>query len=128
MPQILTRTIRNSVREVSLSLRWIKEILERGGGIGGEHQIFANEKGVKAGGAQLLQIVVGPQAGFADGKAIFGNMLDQFVGSLHAHRKGFQVAVVYSDDSRTGRKRAGEFFERVNLDERLHAEFAAQSD
>jgi len=101
---------------------------EGGGGVGGEHEVLANEEGVEADGAELPQVLVGAQAGFADGEAIVRDVLDQIVRGLHAYREGFQVAIVHTEDARTGRYRASELFKRVDFDERLHAQFASESD
>lgn len=88
----------------------------------------ADEEGVKTGSAQFHEIVVGAQAGFADGNAIVGNAADQFEGSFESNGKRLEVAVVYADDARTGGEGPIEFVGGVNFDERLHAQLAAQSE
>ncbi len=86
---------------------WSEELREGGCGIRREHEVLADEEGIEAGDAEPLQVVVGAQAGLADGDAIVRNVLDQFVRSLHAHGECFQVAIVHAEDARAGRKRAG---------------------
>src|SRR5207245_4710635 len=49
---------------------------ERGkgrGGIRSEHEVRADEESVKTGGAKFHEIVMGAQAGFADGDAVIGS-------------------------------------------------------
>src|SRR5260370_14114540 len=99
-----------------------------GGRMGGEHKMRANEESVKTGGAELDEIGVRAQAGFADGDAFVGNAPDQFERGIDLNGQGLQVAVVYTDDARTGSERAIELFSGVNFDERLHADLAAKSE
>src|SRR5260370_36132870 len=99
-----------------------------GGRIGSEHKMRANEESVKTGGAKLDEIGVRAQAGFADGDALVGNAPDQFKRSIDVNGQGLQVAVVYTDDARTGSERAIELFSGVNFDERLHADLSAKSE
>src|SRR6266850_156825 len=106
MPQILTRIMAIYLQR---SQRRTEERGKRGDGIRRKHEMRANEESVKTGGAKLHEIVVGAQAGFADGD-----------------RR--EVAVVYADDAGAGAESAVELIGSVNLDERLHAQLAAQSD
>ena len=91
-------------------------------------RLFADEKSVEAGDAEFGEVVVSAQTRFADGDAVVGNAVDQLEGSLDAQVESLQVAIVDADDAGAGGKRAVEFGGGVNLDERLHAEFAAESD
>src|SRR5260370_39539871 len=88
----------------------------------------ANEESVKTGGAELDEIGVRAQAGFADGDALVGNTPDQFKRSIDVNGHGLQVAIVYTDDTRTGSERAIELFSGVNFDERLHDDLSAKSE
>src|SRR5260370_17494074 len=88
----------------------------------------ANEESVKTGGAELDEIGVRAQAGFADGDALVGNTPDQFKRSIDVNGHGLQVAIVYTDDTRTGSERAIDLFSGVNFDERLHADLSAKSE
>ena len=97
-------------------------------GIGREHEMRADEESVEACGAKLHEIVMGAQAGFADRDAVVWNAADQFEGCFDADGEGFEVTVVYTDDAGAGGERAVEFFGGVHLDERLHAQLAAQGD
>lgn len=101
---------------------------EGSGGIGSEHEVLADEEGVEADGAKILKISVSAQAGFGNGEAVIGNMLDQVVGSLHADIECFEVAVVDADDAGIGGESAIEFGAGVDFDERFHSEFAAESE
>ena len=56
----------------------------------------ANEKSVETGGVQLHQIIVGAQAGFADGNAIIRDAADQFERSIKADRERSYIAIVYA--------------------------------
>ena len=47
--------------------------------------MFADKKGVEAGGAQIMKIGVGAKTGFGDGDAVIGNVLDELEGSLYTH-------------------------------------------
>src|SRR5258708_14831134 len=63
--------------------RGAEELDERGGRIGSEHQVLADEKCVEAGFVEFLQVVVGAEAGFADGDAIVRDAFDQFRSEEH---------------------------------------------
>ena len=85
-----------------------EELKKGGGGIGGEHEVFTDEKGVEAGGAQITKIGVSAKTGFGDGDAVIGNLLDELEGSLYTHGQRLQVAIVDADDAgslRRGRDR-----------------------
>ena len=69
-------------------------------GSGAEHEVFADEEGIEAGGAEFLQIVVGAQSGFADSEAVIGDVVDKCVGSFHVNGERFQVAIVHADNAR----------------------------
>jgi len=61
--------------------------------------VFTDQESVEAGGTEILKIGVGSQAGFGDGQAMVRDLFDQFEGRFHAHRQGFQVAIVDADDA-----------------------------
>src|SRR6266446_6090916 len=107
MPQILTR------------------IMATYGVPGGE---MRRAESIEACGAKLHEIVMGAQAGFADRDAVVRNATDLFEGCFDADGKGFEVTVVYTDNAGAGGQGAVEFLRRVHLDERLHAQLAAQGD
>src|SRR5256885_2084935 len=125
MPQILTRIM---AVYLQCSQRRTAERGKRGGGIRRKHEMSADEEGVEPGGLKLHEIVVRAQAGFADGDAIVGDPADQFEGCFDADGERFEVAVVYADDAGAASESAVELIGRVNLDERLHANLAAQGD
>jgi len=73
MPQILTRTM------TTTRPRRSDEKSGKGrAGIGRKHEMRADEEGIEARGTKLHEVVVGAQAGFADGDAAVGNAADQF--------------------------------------------------
>ncbi len=117
-------------RSGHLASLWLraKEFGEGGGGIGREHQAGADEEGVETRGAQFCQFGGGADAGFADGDAVVGYLVDQFERGFDADIERFQIAVVDADDFCAGGDGAREFFAGVNFDHRLHAEFPAESD
>src|SRR5258708_19025667 len=123
MPQIFTRT----TTRLLLPGRAAEELDERGGRIGSEHQVLADEKRVEAGFAEFLQVVVGAEAGFADGDAIVRDAFNQFERSLHADVERFQVAVVDADDAAAYGEGAVEVLGRMNFHERLHSKFTAKA-
>ena len=86
----------------------------------------ADEESIETGGAKLNEIVVGAQAGLADGDAFVGNAADQCEGGFDADGERFEIAVVYADDAGAGGEGAVEFRRGVDLDERFHANFAAE--
>ena len=88
----------------------------------------ADEEGVEPGGAKPLQAVVRTEAGFANGNAMVRDAIDQFKRSFDPSRERLEVAIVHADDARTGGERAVDFANSVDLDKRLHAEFAAECD
>ncbi len=88
----------------------------------------ADQESVKTGGAELHEIVVGAQTGFADGDAVVGNAADQFERSIYINGQRLQIAIVYTQDARPGGEGAIEFFAGVNFDERLHSNLAAKYD
>jgi len=101
---------------------------ERGGGIGGLHEVFANEESVKTGGPEGLQIGVSAQARFGYSDAVIGNVFDQFARDFDVDREGFEIAIVDAEDASAGGQRAVEFGASVHFDERLHVEFAAKGN
>jgi len=123
-PQIFTRT----TTRLLLPGRYAEELDERSGRIGSEHQVLANEKRVEAGFTKFLQIVVGAEAGFADGDAIVRDAFDQFERSLDADVERLEVAVVDTDDAAAYGEGAAEFLGRVNFHERLHSKLTAEGD
>src|ERR1700757_2351758 len=105
------------------------EQLDEGrGGIVGEHQVLTDEEAVEARAAKVLKVGVGAESGFGDGETTVGNVLDELERGLHADGQGFQVAVVDADDAGSSGKSAVQFHLCVDLDERLHREFAAKND
>ena len=74
------------------------------------------------------EIVVGAEAGFANGDAAIGNALDQFEGSLDAEIESFQIAIIHADDTGLGGERAVEFRGGVNFHQGLHFQLTAESD
>src|SRR5260370_16387636 len=86
-----------------------------GGRIGGEHKMRANEESVKTGGAELDEIGVRAQAGFADGDALVGNTPDQFKRSIDVNGHGLQVPIVYTNDTPTASDRAIQPLSRLNF-------------
>src|SRR5260370_1574367 len=88
----------------------------------------ADEESVKTSGAKSCEIAVCAQSGFADGDAVVRNAADQLERSMDVNAHRLKIAVVYPQNARTGCERAIEFFARVDLDQRLHADFAAQHD
>src|SRR4029077_9148224 len=90
--------------------------------------MLADEECVEACFAEFLQVVVGAESGFADGDAIVGDAFDQFEGSLDADVERLQVAVVDANDAAARGDGTVEFIGRVDLDERLHAKFAAEGE
>jgi hypothetical protein len=101
---------------------------ERGGRVGSEHEMLADEEGVEARRAKVPKIGVGAESGFGYGEAMLGDLFDQFERCFHAHSKGLQVAIVDADNAGVRSESAIEFGLRVDLDERLHGKFAAQSE
>src|ERR1700732_4653909 len=89
--------------------RRAQKIRERGGRVGSEHEVFADEESVKAGSAQAKNIIVGAQAGFTERDTIIGNVIDQLEGRFRANSERFQVAIVYAEDAGVGRECAAEF-------------------
>src|SRR5258708_4430698 len=124
MPEMCTRT----ATRLLLPGRGAEELDERGSRIGSEHQVLTDEKRIETGFLELLQVVVGAEAGFADGDAIFWDASDQFERSLDADVERLQVAVVDADDAAANGESAAEFLGRVNFHERLHSKFAAEGD
>jgi len=55
----------------------------------------ADEEGIETGGAQLDEIVVGTQAGFAHGDAMVRDAINQFERSLDASCESLEVAIVH---------------------------------
>src|ERR1700752_5326833 len=90
--------------------------------------MFADEEGIETGLVEAKQIVVGAEAGFADGDTMVRDALDQFQRGFRANREGLQVAIVDAKNARIGREGAVELGLCVDFNERLHAEFAAKSD
>lgn len=105
-----------------------EEMEERDARIGSQHEVLADEKGIEASAAELPEIRMGAQAGFGDGEAVFGNMLDKLERRLHAHGKGFQVAIVDADDASFDGQGTVEFGARMDFNKRFHVEFAAKGD
>ena len=105
-----------------------EQIRERRGGIGREHKMFADEECVEANGTQAKKIIVCGQAGLAAGDTMLGNLLDQLAGSFGAHGQCLQVAIVHPEDAGARCKRAAEFGAGMNLNERFHAEWAAEGN
>src|SRR5579864_2243336 len=93
-----------------------------------EHEAFANQKSIKAGAAQLREIVVSAKPGLADGHARVWYTLDKFERCLDAQIQSLQIAIVDADDAGICRKRAFEFGGRVNFDQRLHFKFSPECD
>ena len=101
---------------------------ESGGGIGGQHEVLADEESIEAHAAKFLEVGVGAEAGFGYGEAVIGNLFDQLERSFHAHREGFQIAIVDADDAGIRGKGAIEFGAGVDFDKRLHCEIAAEGE
>ena len=59
-----------------LRRRGVQKYAKRDARIGGEHEVFADEKSIEASGVEIFQIVVRAQAGFGDSNAIVGNVGD----------------------------------------------------
>ena len=112
-------------KEGSAALRG-EELGEGEGGVGGLHELFADEEGVEACGAEFDEVGVGAEAGFADGDTIIGNVGDEFEGRFAADFESFQVAIIDTDDACGCGEGAIEFSGSVNFDERLHGEFTAE--
>lgn len=108
--------------------RRCEEVEKGGGGIGGLHEVFADEEGVETRGAEVLQVGVGAQAGFSNGEAVIRDFFDQFEGCLHPNRKRFQIAIIDADDARVSSQGPTEFAAGVNFDERLHLQFTAERE
>src|SRR5580692_4957032 len=87
-----------------------------------------NEKSIKASRAEFRKIVMGSQAGFANGDAIVRNARDEFERSLDAHGKCSQIAIIYAQDACAGPEGALKLAGRVHLDEWLHPKLAAERD
>src|SRR5229473_3455818 len=64
---------------LALRGRRAEKIFERGGGIGCQHEMFADQEGVEAGSAQSNKIVVRAQAGFTYRDTMVGDAADQFM-------------------------------------------------
>ncbi len=64
---------------LALRCRRAEKIGERGGGIGCQHEMFADQEGVEAGSAQSNKIVVRAQAGFTYRDTMVGDATDQFM-------------------------------------------------
>jgi len=92
----------------------------------GEHEVLANEEGVEADGAELPQVLVGAQAGFADGEAIVRDVLDQIVRVARVPRGFLGRDCSHRGMPRTGRNRprGSELFKRVDFARALHARVA----
>jgi len=90
--------------------------------------VFADEKGVEARGAKLLQIGVSAQTRFGNGEAVVGNVIDQLEGGFPPHGESFQVAIVDAEDASFRGQSAVEFGASVYFNERLHGKFAAEGE
>src|SRR5258708_22865722 len=88
----------------------------------------ADEESVKTGGVKFYEIAVCAQSGFADGDAVVRNAADQLERSIDVNTQRLKIAVVYPQNASTGCERAVEVFARVDLDQGLHADFAAEND
>src|SRR5579872_4786767 len=124
MPHILTRIMSRLNRQ----RRAPEKSSKRRARIRREHQTFADEKRVEPGLAKFREIVMSAEARFADGHAGVRDTLDKFERSLDAQIQSLQIAIVDPDDAGICRKRAFEFGGRVNFDERLHFQLAAECD
>src|SRR5258708_34182558 len=123
----MTRIFTRTTTRLLLPGRGAEELDERGGRIGSEHQVLADEKRVEAGFVEFLQAVVGAEAGFADGDAIVRDAFDQFERSLDADVERLQVAVVDADDAAAYGAGAVEFLGRVDFHQLLHSKFTAKA-
>ncbi len=90
--------------------------------------MLTNQEGVEAGLTKIPKIGVSAETGFGYRQAIVGDVIDQFVGGFHTHGEAFQIAIVDAQDAGTGCEGAIELGARVNLEQRFHTEFTAQSD
>jgi hypothetical protein len=105
-----------------------EELRQRFTGIRCGHERFPDEEGVEAGVAEADEIGVGGEAGFGNGDTLVGDLIDQCKGSVDSDFESFEVAIVDADDFGAGGEGEIEFGLGVNLDERLHFEFAAEVD
>src|SRR6266849_6567862 len=105
-----------------------EELGEGGGGVGGLHEVFADEEGIEACGAEFDEVGAGAEAGFTDRDAFIGNVSDEFEGRFAADFESLQVAIVDTDDACGCGEGAIQFSGSVNFDERLHGEFTAEGD
>jgi len=94
--------------------------------VGGEHEVLATRK-ASSRWRGASAVLVGAQAGFVTASNRPGCARSDRKRFARVPR-GFQVAIVHTEDARTGRYRASELFKRVDFDERLHAQFASESD
>ena len=88
--------------------------------------MLADKESVESGAAEAREIVMRAQTGFTDGDAIFGNGLDQRERGFEMDLKIAEIAIIDADDAGACGDDAVELLARVNFDERLHLQRAAE--
>lgn len=106
----------------------MEQMEESDGGIRREHEMFADEERVETRFAEADEIIISAETGFADGDAIVGNVRNEIERGLRRDLERFEVAIVDAEDASAGGEGTVELGAGVNLDERLHAKFAAEGE